>query len=100
MKFAEQGQVTIDAHQEGQSLAISVRDTGIGISAQQQAAIFSRFEQADGSSSRRFGGIGLGLAISKELTELHGGTISLESEQGKGSVFTFTVPTSEGVQNV
>jgi len=93
MKFTERGQVTIDAQVQSQLLAISVADTGIGIPPQQQAAIFSRFEQVDGSSTRKFGGIGLGLAICKELTELHGGELSLVSEQGKGSVFTFTVPT-------
>ncbi len=94
MKFTERGQVIIEASVLDQFLAISIKDSGIGISESQQAAIFSRFEQVDGSNSRRFGGIGLGLAITKELVELHGGKISLKSQQGKGSVFTFTVPLS------
>ena len=99
MKFTECGQVSVEILIQGQFLAVSISDTGIGIPTQRQAAIFSRFEQVDGSNTRRFAGIGLGLAISKELTELHGGKISFESEHGKGSVFTFTLPISVNVDS-
>lgn len=69
-----------------------VADTGLGISAEQQSAIFDKFAQADGTISRRFGGTGLGLAIVKKLTELQGGHITLESEIGKGSCFSVLLP--------
>ncbi len=92
MKFTERGEVTVDAQRQGSFLAISVSDTGIGIPLQDQKLIFNRFEQADGSKTRNYGGMGLGLSICKELVELHGGQISLKSSPGNGSVFTFTVP--------
>ena len=72
-------------------LQISVEDTGIGISDEQKSRLFKSFEQAEAHTSRKFGGTGLGLAISKRIVELMGGDIRVESEQGKGSKFTFTV---------
>ena len=73
-----------------------MRDTGIGIPAEALERIFKPFEQVDGSATREFGGTGLGLSITKELVELHGGRITVESEPGAGSVFAFTLPCQEG----
>ncbi|MDR1429442.1 MAG: response regulator [Spirochaetaceae bacterium] len=78
------------------TLMISVRDTGIGLSVEQQARLFSSFQQADSSTSRKYGGTGLGLSISRRIVELMGGTIWVESEPGGGAEFTFTVTLSEG----
>lgn len=74
------------------SVALSVRDEGIGIPKEQQAVIFEAFQQADGSTSRKYGGTGLGLSISRELAKLLGGFIHLESEKDKGSTFTIVIP--------
>ncbi|HRI63414.1 MAG TPA: ATP-binding protein [Polyangium sp.] len=92
IKFTHEGSVEVTAHCEGNFVEVSVRDTGIGIPPNAFGRIFESFEQADGSVARRYGGTGLGLAITKRLVELHGGTIRVESEVGKGSVFRFTLP--------
>jgi signal transduction histidine kinase/CheY-like chemotaxis protein len=73
------------------TIQISIKDTGIGITPEQQKRVFSSFEQAESSTTRRYGGTGLGLAISKSIIELMGGKIWVTSEHGKGSTFTFTV---------
>ena len=73
-------------------IAISVRDTGIGISAEDQARVFLEFEQADGGSTRKFGGTGLGLTISKRIIESMGGSIAVESAPGQGATFRVTIP--------
>lgn len=108
IKFTDRGHVRVGAQFRGAGdgasagsdtaelppplLTIFVEDTGIGIPADKQQAIFNAFEQADGSIERIYGGTGLGLAISKSLVELHGGTIRVQSEEGKGAVFYFTLP--------
>jgi PAS domain S-box-containing protein len=101
-KFSpEGGEITIRTEKpreldEGYLLAISVIDNGIGISADKIGQLFDSFEQADGSISRRFGGTGLGLAITKNLVELMGGSIAVESTVGKGSSFRFVVNIGQG----
>jgi PAS domain S-box-containing protein len=93
VKFTEQGSVTVVIDRHSDTLArISVIDTGIGISQNDLEAIFERFRQVDGSTTRRAGGTGLGLSITRSLVELLGGEIHVESTLGKGSNFWFTVP--------
>jgi two-component system sensor histidine kinase ChiS len=92
IKFTDQGEITVSAQQRDSFLEISVADAGIGIPPEKIEDIFQSFEQADASDTRAFGGTGLGLSISKRLVELHGGSIQVESEVGKGSTFSFTVP--------
>ena len=94
LKFTEQGGVTIRCMLLGQynMLRVSVYDTGIGISPAALDYIFEAFRQADGSTTRRFGGTGLGLTIAKKLIELQGGEVAVESILGQGSTFSFTLP--------
>ena len=96
VKFTPQnGIILLDAALDGETedsctIRISVKDSGIGISAEQQSKLFSSFQQADSDTSRRFGGTGLGLAISKRIVEMMNGRIWIESELGKGAAFIFT----------
>ncbi|WP_390896874.1 response regulator [Rubinisphaera margarita] len=93
IKFTETGSVKLKVSPAGQDkLAFAVTDTGMGISDEQQAVIFEAFRQADSTSHRKHGGTGLGLSISRELAQLLGGDIELDSELGKGSTFTLTIP--------
>ena len=97
IKFTESGEVSLQVTWEGNSeentaLRFSVIDTGIGIPEDKQARVFERFTQADSSTTRRFGGSGLGLTISKRLVELMGGNIWVESKEGLGSTFAFVLP--------
>ena len=94
VKFTESGIIEVTARTGGGFVAVSVTDTGIGIPKDKQESIFRSFEQADGSIAREYGGTGLGLSITRQLVELHGGTIGVDSEPGKGSTFTFTLPIS------
>jgi two-component system sensor histidine kinase/response regulator len=96
VKFTERGQVGIYVYESSRKddtivLGFDVTDSGIGISKDKQMAIFDPFSQADGSVTRKFGGTGLGLAISQQLVSLMDGELSLKSEPGQGSTFTFTV---------
>ncbi len=95
IKFTEEGNIVLDTELEsstgdGARLHISVSDTGMGIPIEKQNVIFDSFAQVDGSTTRRFGGTGLGLTISRQLVDLMGGRIWVESEIGKGSTFHFT----------
>ena len=97
VKFTEQGEVTLSIIQSvtennTDQLRFEIHDTGIGISESILSGLFEPFVQADGATSRRFGGSGLGLSISKKLVELMGGTIGANSTYGKGSCFWFTLP--------
>jgi len=99
VKFTERGHVLLEVreHAAGRDkgrveVCFSVADTGIGIPADKLATVFSDFVQADASTTRRFGGTGLGLAISKRLVEMMGGAIWVESREGEGSTFQFTIP--------
>ncbi len=95
LKFTEQGEVVvsatlIEADAKSAFIQFEVKDTGIGISPSDQGRIFDAFLQADGTTTRRYGGTGLGLSIAKELCEMMGGSISISSEPGVGSIFRFS----------
>jgi CheY-like chemotaxis protein len=97
IKFTESGEVALRVTPDADSavpgaLRFAISDTGIGIPGEKLDAVFERFTQADSSTTRRYGGSGLGLTISKQLVELMGGTIQVESCVGRGSVFSFAVP--------
>jgi signal transduction histidine kinase/ActR/RegA family two-component response regulator len=93
VKFTEAGSVMLRVSMaDSRNLLIVVRDTGMGIPPEKLDAIFDKFTQADGSISRRFGGSGLGLTITRRLVELHGGTIRVESAPASGSTFSITLP--------
>ncbi|MBW8332048.1 MAG: PAS domain S-box protein [Prolixibacteraceae bacterium] len=94
LKFTENGFIEIGLKVRNESVEFFVRDTGLGISVAHREEIFERFRQVEDSSTRKYGGNGLGLAISKSLIEMMDGTIGMESEPGKGSTFYFTLPTS------
>ena len=89
IKFTERGEVVIDVRHDAQGIVhMSVSDTGIGIAAEAAAGLFEAFRQADSSTSRKYGGTGLGLAISRQLIEMMGGRLTLETAPGKGSTFS------------
>jgi len=94
IKFTEIGLIEVIARQKVDEIIVSVCDAGKGIPKEQQEQIFESFEQGDGSSEREAGGTGIGLAITRQLVELHGGKIWVESEPGQGSVFSFSLPIS------
>ena len=95
IKFTETGEITVGIHKvadepDGVQLRFDVKDTGIGLTEEQRSKLFSAFSQADASTTRKYGGTGLGLTISKKLVEMMDGAIAVDSEAGKGSTFHFT----------
>ncbi len=91
-KFTEKGSITIAAGADADNVWVSVKDTGIGIAAENQQRIFDEFMQVDGSTTRKSGGTGLGLPITKKFIEMHNGTIAVDSVLGEGSTFMVTLP--------
>jgi len=91
-KFTERGSVSLTVEESDLGYALAVRDTGIGIAKAHHLAIFEAFQQADGTTNRRFGGTGLGLSISRDLAHMLGGELRVASELGQGSCFTLTLP--------
>ena len=92
VKFTEAGSVTVLLEGDAAGLVLSVRDTGIGLTAEQQDRLFAPFVQADAATTRRYGGTGLGLSIARGLVERMGGTISVTSVPGEGSTFRVALP--------
>jgi signal transduction histidine kinase len=93
------GSVSVRGERQGGEITIAIGDTGIGISPEHLPFVFQRFWQAHTGASREFGGLGLGLALSRHIVELHGGSIVAESEaEGQGAVFTVTLPTVTAVR--
>ncbi|CAG0998046.1 partial Sensor histidine kinase ResE, partial [Gammaproteobacteria bacterium] len=90
------GQIAVRLHRINQHVRLEVADTGIGIPREKLARIFERFYQVDGSTTRRYGGVGLGLALVKEIVETHGGTVAVESEVERGTTFCVTLPIDGG----
>src|SRR5205814_8054977 len=86
------GRVELRAATEGTDLVLRVADSGMGIAAKNRPFVFDRFWQADGSSKRKYQGVGIGLALVKELTEAQGGKVSVQSAEGKGTTFTVRLP--------
>ena len=99
-KFTEKGDIRVQAEEVENEVRIKITDTGIGIPREKQKYIFNIFQQGDGSTEREHGGAGLGLTITKQLVELHGGRIEVISSPGRGSTFTFTLPKSDADKDV
>lgn len=104
VKFTEKGKIEVHASFSARknattgNMVIAVKDTGIGIPPDRLDSVFSDFEQADSSTTRKYGGTGLGLPITKRLAEVHGGTISIQSEKGKGTTVTLHIPYEVGTR--
>jgi two-component system, sensor histidine kinase ChiS len=98
IKFTEEGSITVHAERDAADpsmIRVSVIDTGVGITPENLPLVFERFRQVDQSHTRRVGGTGLGLSITRQLIQMHGGDITVESEYGHGSTFSFTIPASQ-----
>jgi two-component system sensor histidine kinase ChiS len=100
IKFTHSGTVTVSAGSSSDMAQISVSDTGIGIPGDRLNRIFMPFEQADGSISRKYGGTGIGLSITKQLVELHGGALIVKTKEGEGTTFTFSLPISRQASDI
>jgi signal transduction histidine kinase len=101
LQFTEaNGHVTVKVEEDAGYFKVIVNDDGIGIPARDLPRVFERFFQVESHLTRRYGGMGLGLSVSKALIELHGGRIWVESEQGKGSTFTFLLPVEQAQHSV
>jgi two-component system, sensor histidine kinase len=96
VKFTSAGSVSVLADVSSEGLCFTVRDTGVGIPSEKLATLFEKFTQADNTATRRFGGTGLGLAICREFVQMMGGAITVESQEGQGSVFTVRLPLARG----
>jgi signal transduction histidine kinase len=98
IKFTDRGEVRVTAKAVDDRFNVSVADTGPGIAVKHQTRIFEEFHQVDNSSTKAKGGTGLGLAIAKQIVEMHGGRIWVESTLGKGSTFQMELPTRAELQ--
>ena len=100
-KFTERGTISVDARQGEENgrdwVTIAVADTGIGMTPEQIGRLFQEFSQADSFTSRKYGGTGLGLVISKRFCQMMGGDITVQSEPGRGSTFTIRLPLKEAI---
>jgi PAS domain S-box-containing protein len=97
-KFTERGLITLEAERDGGTIVLRVRDTGIGMTPEQQARLFQAFSQAEASTATKYGGTGLGLAISRRFCQLMGGDVTVESQPGTGSTFTVRLPADGPVE--
>ncbi|TAK07025.1 MAG: response regulator [Candidatus Manganitrophaceae bacterium] len=100
LKFTERGEINVSCAQQDNQVLVKVSDTGIGIPKGHMPKLFSRFSQADSSASRKYEGTGIGLALARELVELHHGKIWAESEEGRGTTFFFTIPIYTRLEDV
>lgn len=100
LKFTEKGEITVSCSRQENDVLVKVSDSGIGIPKEHMPKLFSRFSQADSSASRKYEGTGIGLALSRELVELHHGKIWAESEEGRGTTFLFTIPIYTQLEDV
>ena len=100
LKFTEKGEIKVTCSVDGDRALVKVADSGIGIPEEHMSKLFSRFSQADSSASRKFEGTGIGLALAKELVDLHHGKIWAESEEGRGAAFFFTLPIYTRLEDV
>ncbi|GGD99354.1 hypothetical protein GCM10011390_17690 [Aureimonas endophytica] len=91
-KFTQDGTITLGVERRAEAMVFTVHDTGIGMTAEQLERLFQRFQQADASTTRKYGGTGLGLALTKAFSAMLGGEVSVTSEAGRGSTFTLTLP--------
>ena len=100
IKFTDQGEISVQVSKADSAFVVSVSDTGVGITEDQQRNIFEEFHQVDDSITRKKGGTGLGLSITKRIIEMHGGQLRVESKPGEGSTFSFTLPVRVEQQTV